>query len=84
VAFGGCAIAWLGANGGFAVAHDFAIGGFAYAQFANDAIAQNFMQQHSFFSFSKRFMENAIWLGWATTGLAIWQLALRKGKKKKE
>jgi RNA polymerase sigma factor (sigma-70 family) len=48
-AFGGCAIAWWGAQGGVAVAHDFALGVVALARHANDAAAREFFTNSGFF-----------------------------------
>src|SRR5262249_17895073 len=41
--FGACAIAWNAANGGVAVAHDFAVGGIAYALQVNNYAAQSYL-----------------------------------------
>ena len=48
-AVGACAIAWLGADGAVAVAHDFAAGGIALARHGNDAEAQAFFANSVFF-----------------------------------
>jgi RNA polymerase sigma factor (sigma-70 family) len=61
-AFGGCAIGWLAAHGGVAVAHDFATGTIAFAQHANDAGAQSFFANSSFFGMIQAAMPYAAWL----------------------
>jgi RNA polymerase sigma factor (sigma-70 family) len=49
MAVGGCAFGWKAAMGGIAVAHEMAQGGVALARHANDAIANNFIQNSPFF-----------------------------------
>jgi len=49
MAVGGCAFGWKAALGGIAVAHEMAQGGVALARHANDAIANSFIQNSSFF-----------------------------------
>ncbi len=61
-AFGGCAIARLAAQGGVAVAHDFAIGSIALARYANDAAAQAFFASSSFFRLAQAATRYAHWL----------------------
>jgi RNA polymerase sigma factor (sigma-70 family) len=61
-AFGGCAIAWRAADGGVAVARDFAVGAVASAQHANDAIAETFIQDSGFFQFALVAMRYVQWL----------------------
>lgn len=60
--FGGCAIAWIGANGGVALAHDFATGAIAMAQHANDAAADTFFAESSFFRIVQSATRYADWL----------------------
>jgi hypothetical protein len=61
-AFGGCAIAWLAAHGGVALAHDFAIGAIAVARHANDAVAQDLFASSSFFQAVQVGARYAFWL----------------------
>jgi RNA polymerase sigma factor (sigma-70 family) len=61
-AYGACAIAWLGAQGGVAVAHDFATGVVALARHANDAAAEAFFTNSSFFRTVGAAMPYAGWL----------------------
>ena len=49
LALGGAAIAWRAANGGLAIAHDFAIGGTVHAAHANDVAARDYFEQSRFF-----------------------------------
>jgi RNA polymerase sigma factor (sigma-70 family) len=48
-AFGGCAVGWQAAQGGLALARDFAVGLVALAQHANNDTAQAFIQNSVFF-----------------------------------
>jgi RNA polymerase sigma factor (sigma-70 family) len=61
-ASGACAIAWLGAQGVVAVAHDFAIGVVALARHANDAAAETFFTNSAFFRTVQIAMHYAAWL----------------------
>src|SRR5438270_3656310 len=51
--FGGCAIAWNAANGGIAIAHDFAVGSIAHALQANNDAAQFNLQSNLFFQHAR-------------------------------
>lgn len=53
VAAGGAATGWLGAEGGLAVAREFALGGLALAQHANDAEAREFFAQYPWMDMTK-------------------------------
>jgi RNA polymerase sigma factor (sigma-70 family) len=61
-AFGVCAIAWFGAKGGVAVAHDFAIGLIALAQHVNDVSAQAYFTNSDFFRMVQAATPYAVWL----------------------
>jgi RNA polymerase sigma factor (sigma-70 family) len=61
-AFGGCAIGWTAAEGGVAVARDFAIGAAASARHANDALAEAFIQDSAFFQCALAAMRYVPWL----------------------
>jgi hypothetical protein len=61
-AFGGCALAWSAAQGGVAVAHDFALAGVALAQSANDAAAEVFIRNSAFFQRAMAAVPYAYWL----------------------
>lgn len=67
------------AQGGAAVAHDFAVGGAAVAQHVNDDAARAFVQGSEFFRWAKRLSQYAIMLLWLPMGLVIGQvLGLRR------
>jgi RNA polymerase sigma factor (sigma-70 family) len=74
LASGGAALGWLGACGGAAVAHDFAVGGVATAQHVNDVVARTFVRQSEFFRWSLWLTQKAILLLWLPMGLVIGQL----------
>jgi RNA polymerase sigma factor (sigma-70 family) len=79
LASGGVALGWLGACGGVAVAHDFAVGGAAAAAHVNDAAARTFVQHSEFFRRARWLSQHAIILLWLPLGLVIGQvLALRR------
>lgn len=61
-AFGACAIAWTAAEGGVAIARDFALGGAALAEHTNDAIVEAFIQDSTFFQFALAAMRYVQWL----------------------
>jgi RNA polymerase sigma factor (sigma-70 family) len=79
-AFGGCAIAWTAADGGVAVARDFAIGAVASARHGNDALAEAFIQDSTFFQFALAAMRYVAWLNllWLLP-LILW---LQKGARR--
>jgi len=79
-AFGGCAIAWTAADGGVAVARDFAIGAVASARHGNDALAEAFIQDSTFFQFALAAKRYAAWLNllWLLP-LILW---LQKGARR--
>ncbi|NQU09946.1 sigma-70 family RNA polymerase sigma factor [bacterium] len=60
-AFGGSAVAWQAAVGGLAVAREFALGAVAVARHANDAAAQAFVRQTTFFPSAVTIMR---YIGW--------------------
>jgi RNA polymerase sigma factor (sigma-70 family) len=76
-AFGGCAVAWHAAEGGLAVARDFALGSSAVADHANDAIAKAAMKQDTFFQIARTAMNYAIWINviWLLPLLLMWRKA---------
>lgn len=79
LASGGATLGWLGACGGAAVAHEFAVGGAAAAQHANDDAARAFVQNSEFFRWAKWLSQHAIMLLWLPMGLVIGQvLGLRR------
>ena len=79
LASGGAALGWLGACGGVAVAHDFAVGGAAAAQHVNDDAARAFVQNSEFFRWAKWLSQHAMLLLWLPLGIVVGQvLGLRK------
>jgi RNA polymerase sigma factor (sigma-70 family) len=78
-AFGGCAIGWLGAQGGVAVAHDFASGGIALAGYTNDAAAEAFFTNSFFFRAVQAATRYAGWLNlFLLFPPVLWVLSKRK------
>jgi hypothetical protein len=72
--FGGCAIAWNAANGGIAIAHDFAIGSIARALQANNYAAQSYLAPNWFFQHARLPLRYLAWLNllWVIPMLARW------------
>jgi RNA polymerase sigma factor (sigma-70 family) len=60
--YGGCAIALNAAQGGLAIARDFAIGGAAYAAQADPAFAAPFFQTSFFFRWADFVSRHIVWL----------------------
>jgi hypothetical protein len=61
LAGGGVATGWVGAVGGIAVAHDFALGGLTLAAHANDPAAQDYLGRFPWLN-----LGNLDYLNWAT------------------
>ena len=83
--FGGCAIAWNAADGGIAIAHDFAVGGIAHALQANNNAARSYFDSNLFFQHARLPLRYLAWLNllWVIPMLARWRLAAssrRRGK----
>ena len=60
-ATGGGAIAWHAATGGFAMANEYALGGEAFANQANNLIAEDYFKNSVFFSSTKVIGEHSRW-----------------------
>jgi hypothetical protein len=75
-AFGACAIAWNAANGGLAVARNFAFGNVAHALQANNSTAASYFQGDLFFHHPRRLMLYLAWLNllWVIPMLARWRV----------
>jgi hypothetical protein len=75
-AFGACAIAWNAANGGIAIAHNFAFGSIAYALQANNYAAGSYFQGNLFFHRPRRILLYLAWLNllWVAPMLARWRI----------
>jgi RNA polymerase sigma factor (sigma-70 family) len=74
MAFGGGAAGWLAASGGVAAAHEFAVGAPAAAQHANDAAAQAFAADSTFFHCARQVSRCVSILIWLPMALIVWQL----------
>jgi len=74
IAAGGVATAWLGAEGGMAVAREFALGGQALARHANDAAAREFFAQYPWMDMT-RAGNRSWWVSvcWLPMLLVVWQ-----------
>jgi RNA polymerase sigma factor (sigma-70 family) len=74
--FGDCAVAWNAANGGIAIAHDFAVGGIAHALQANNDAAQSYLQPNLFFQHARLPLRYLAWLNllWVVPMLARWRV----------
>jgi hypothetical protein len=81
--FGACAVAWHAANGGVAIAHDFAVGGIARALQANNAAAGSYFQQTLFFQHPWLFLRYLAWLNlvWVIPMLARWRLVVSSRRR---
>jgi hypothetical protein len=77
--FGACAIAWTAANGGIAIAHNFAVGGIAYALEANNHAAGSYFQHDLLFHQPRRLLLYLAWLNllWVLPMLAHWRFVAR-------
>jgi hypothetical protein len=82
--FGACAIAWNAANGGLAIARNFAIGGTAHALHANNPAAASYFQQDLFFHHPKRLMLYLSWLNllWVIPMLARWRIVVEERRRR--
>lgn len=84
VAAGGVATAWLGAEGGLAIAREFALGGAALARHANDADARAFFAQYPWMDLTRATNRNwFVTLCWLPMLLVAWQ-ALRMRKRRRQ
>ena len=74
--FGGCAIAWNAANGGIAIAHNFAVGSIAHALQANNDAARSHLQPNLFFQYARLPLRYLAWLNllWVIPMLARWRV----------
>jgi hypothetical protein len=83
LAFGGCAIGWSAAEGGAAVARDYALGGIALANQANNAVAAAFIHNHSFFQNAEAAMHYFFWLNllWIVPLVVWWRMVARRAKQ---
>ena len=75
------AVAWLAAQGGYAIAREFAQGGTAFAHHANDEVARLFFQNSGLFALVAKLMQHAMFIIWLPVGLIFWQM-LRISRKR--
>jgi len=74
VAAGGAATAWLGAEGGLAIAREFALGGAALARHANDSEARAFFADYPWMDLTRAGNRNWFFtLCWLPLLLGVWQ-----------
>ena len=84
-AFGGCAVGWQAAEGGVAVAREFAVGPVALAQHANDAVAEAFIRNSTFFQNTLAVMRYAYWINLVgLLPLALWWRTVVRARRRKE
>jgi hypothetical protein len=83
-AFGGCALGWQAAEGGIALARDFAVGSIAHATGANTQVAQYFINSSWFFRFGEILGRHSFWLNlvWVLPLAMFWNLTERKNGRK--
>jgi hypothetical protein len=74
--YGACAIAWNAADGGIAIAHNFAVGGFASALQANSDAARSYFGHTPFFHRPRRFLLSLACLNllWVIPMLLRWRV----------
>jgi RNA polymerase sigma factor (sigma-70 family) len=82
--FGACAIAWNAANGGVAIARNFAFGNFAHALQANNPAAASYFQGDLFFHHPRRLMVYLAWLNllWVIPMLARWRVVAGERRRR--
>jgi RNA polymerase sigma factor (sigma-70 family) len=74
--FGACAIAWQAANGGIAIARNFAVGSIAHALQANNDAAASYLRRDLFFHRPWRLLLYLAWLNllWVIPMFARWRV----------
>ena len=79
--YGACAIAWYAADGGLAIAHNFAVGGLASALQANSDVAHSYFGQTLFFHRPRRFLLTLACLNllWVIPMLIRWRVMVSGG-----
>jgi RNA polymerase sigma factor (sigma-70 family) len=77
--YGACAIAWHAADGGIAIAHNFAVGGIASALQANSDAARSYFWQTPFFHRPRQFLLTLACLNllWVVPTLIRWRIVAR-------
>jgi RNA polymerase sigma factor (sigma-70 family) len=81
--FGGCAIALNAAQGGLAIARDFALGGGAHAAQANNPIAAQFIKDSFFFRNMEILSRHIAWMNllWLVPLIGWWRLLAKRAKR---
>jgi hypothetical protein len=84
--FGACAIAWNAANGGIAIAHNFAVGSIAHALQANNAAAVFHFQHNLFFHHPRLLLRYLAWLNllWVIPMFARWRVGAADRDRKNQ
>jgi RNA polymerase sigma factor (sigma-70 family) len=82
--FGACAVAWDAANGGIAIAHNFAVGGIAHALHANNDAAQSYFRLNLFFQHARLPLRYLAWLNllWVIPMLARWRVVATNRRRR--
>jgi hypothetical protein len=84
VAAGGLATGWLGAEGGLAVAREFAVGGHALARYANDDAARAFFAQYPWLDLTQAANRNwFIALCWLPMVLVAWPFTQARRRQRR-
>jgi len=83
-AFGACAVGWQAAEGGVAVAREFAVGPVALARHANNDAATTFIQNGAFFHHVLTVTRRAYWLNLiGLLPLVLWWRAARDRRQRR-
>ena len=82
-AFGGCALALNAAQGGLAIARDFALGGGAHAAQANNEIAAQFIKGSSLFRGMEVLSRHLVWMNlcWLIPLFGWWRVLSKRTTK---
>jgi hypothetical protein len=81
-AIGGVAVAWEGADGGVAIAREFASGRSARALHTNDEAVKLFQNTNAFFRWKETLLSGFLMLGWLPIPLIGWQVVRLLRRKK--
>jgi hypothetical protein len=83
-ALGGFALGWQAADGGVALARDFAVGGIARAAGANTEVARYFINNQWFFHYGEILARHSFWVNlvWVLPLMMFWNLSERKNRRK--
>jgi hypothetical protein len=86
VAIGGLAAGYIAAEGGLAIAQQFALGGDAFALHANDAAARQFFQQYKWLDMTRPEIRNLFTtICWLPMLLVFWRVRqMRRARKESQ